>query len=57
MVLLPLIEEIFKMTFKQTPHYNKLRFTLARILLERNVSPDTVFEWTRFIPVKHLTES
>jgi hypothetical protein len=48
LVLLPFVEAIFELKFKEEPLYNKLRFNLARILLEKEIRPSDQFEWTRF---------
>ena len=47
-MLLPFVEAIFELKFKEEPLYNKLRFNLARILLEKEIRPSDQFEWTRF---------
>lgn len=47
-ILGPFVEEIFNYRFEDTPNYPKLKHLLARVLLEHQVCPDNVFDWSKF---------
>jgi hypothetical protein len=44
--LLPLAIEAFNYKFDETPDYNKLKFLLCKILLDKNIVPDVLFDWS-----------
>ena len=39
------VSEIFKLQFKETPDYQKLKFLLVKQLLDLNDTPNGVFDW------------
>ena len=45
--LLPFVEQILCLEFDETPKYGKLRFTLEKMLLDKNVVPNKQFDWCR----------
>jgi hypothetical protein len=42
----PFVKEIFSYDFYDTPNYSKLKHLLTSLLLEHDVSPDQVFDWS-----------
>ena len=47
----PILEEALSYKFEERPNYGKLRFMLAKILLDDEVFPDLFYSWT---PVEQL---
>lgn len=41
----PFLRYTYSLKFEETPDYNKLRFILKKILLDRDLMPDNTFDW------------
>lgn len=44
-MLLPLAEYIYSLKFEEEPNYGKIKFLLAKVLLDNEKIPDMVFDW------------
>jgi|TARA_B110000305_G_C19351178_1_gene594342 hypothetical protein len=44
-LLLPLAEYIYELKFEEEPNYGKIKFLLAKILLDIDKIPDMAFDW------------
>lgn len=47
-LLFPFANEIFNLKFDEKPHYARLRHHLIKILLDNNIGPNSLFDWSRF---------
>jgi hypothetical protein len=55
-VLLQFTEEVFKYDFADKPDYSKLRFLLTKVLLEKDITPNLIYDWS-MIPVYLLKQT
>ena len=46
-LLLPFIENVFKLEFEDTPEYDKLRFLLVKGVLDLDSTPSKLFDWNQ----------
>ena len=42
----PLLRYSYKLGYTETPNYDKIKFILIKILLDRNFKPDNKFDWS-----------
>ena len=42
---MPFVTEIFSLKFDETPNYDKLKFHLLKILLDRDQVPNNSYDW------------
>lgn len=45
-LLTPFAEEVMKYEYDEQPDYNKLRFLLERVLMQKNIAPSRKYDWT-----------
>ena len=45
--LMAFLTEIFKLQFKETPDYQKLKFLLVKELLDLGDTPNGLFDWNK----------
>lgn len=46
-ILRPFIDEIFNLSFNETPDYDKLKFSLVKGILDLNETPSKEFDWNQ----------
>ena len=56
-MLLPFVTEIFDLGFTEEPNYDKLKFSLVRILLDRNMTPNGKFNWSQYSLFEAVSDS
>lgn len=54
--MLPFMEIIDALKFDETPNYGYLRHLLLTILLDKDMAPSVIYDWSRF-NVKPLSRS
>ena len=52
-IILPFVTEIFELSFYDKPDYSRLKFMLVRAMLNENIAPSMVFDWSKFKLPKH----
>ena len=46
MFLYPIIKYAYSLSFEEKPNYEKIKFMLKKILLDRNYLPENKFDWS-----------
>jgi hypothetical protein len=49
--------EVFEIGFDEKPSYTKLKHMLASVMLEENICPDNLFDWSKFYNQRRMMQN